>query len=78
MIQLMQMPDAERFIDVVNQSRGDVFVQLPDSSLCNLKTDHSAQQLIKLLNPQKADLSIILSDPDDVPAFFRYMTDMSA
>ena len=74
MFQIMMLPDAEDFLSVVERSRGQVLLHLPDDSRCDLKRDHTARQLLRGMRPRKEGLSISLSDARDVPAFLDYMT----
>ncbi len=74
MFQIMMLPDAEDFLSVVERSRGQVLLHLPDDSRCDLKRDHTACQLLRVMRPGKEGLSISLSDARDVPAFLDYMT----
>ena len=73
MFQIMMLPDAENFLNVVERSRGQVLLHLPDHSRCDLKRDHTARQLLRLMSPRKEGLSISLSDARDVPVFLDYM-----
>ena len=67
------IPDTEKFINMVEKSRGDVIVNLPNGSQINLKQNHTAKQLFQIMNPGHSGLNISLSDSDDVPVFLRYM-----
>lgn len=73
MFQIMMLPDAENFFHVVEQSRGQVLLHLPDNSSCDLKRDNTARQLLRVLRPGRDGLCISLSDARDVPAFLDYM-----
>lgn len=74
MFKIMMLPDTENFLRVVEHSRGQVLLHLPDDSRCDLKRDHTARQLLRVMRPRKEGLSISLSDARDVPAFLDYMT----
>ena len=69
--------DTEKFINMVENSRGDVIVNLPNGSHINLKQSRTAKQLFKIMNPGHSGLNISLSDSDDVPVFLRYMMEQN-
>lgn len=73
MFQIMLMPNAEKFLSLVQQSRGDVLLHLPDGSLCSLKGDHTAAQMLRSMRLGRGGVSISVSDPGDAPMFLRYM-----
>lgn len=73
MFQMMTLPDKERFLRIVENSRGDVVLHLPDETSCSLKEDAAARQLLRVSSPDRAGLQISLTDPEDFPAFLQYM-----
>lgn len=73
MFKIMMLPDTENFFRVVEQSRGQVLLHLPDNTSCDLKRDNTARQLLRFLKPDRDGLCISLSDARDVPAFLDYM-----
>lgn len=73
MFTVMMLPNAERFLELAARSCGEVLLHLPDGSLCDLKRDHTARQLLKTLRPGREGLQISLSDRGDAPAFLRYL-----
>lgn len=73
MFQIMMLPDTENFFHVVEQSRGQVLLHLPDNTSCDLKRDNTARQMLRFLKPDREGLCISLSDARDVPAFLNYM-----
>ncbi len=73
MFTIMWMPNAEKFLSLVNQSCGDVLLHLPDGSKCSLKGDSTAGQMLRTMRPGWKGISITLSDPGDGPSFVRYM-----
>lgn len=75
MLTFMLLPNTEKFLQIVAHSRGDVLLHLADGSLCDLKHSHTARQLLRTLKPGEEGLCISLSNPDDIPAFLRYMQD---
>lgn len=73
MFQIMMLPDTDNFLNVVEHSRGQVLLHLPDNTSCDLKRDNTARQLLRVLRPGREGLCISLSDARDVPAFLDYM-----
>lgn len=70
---LFFIPDPERFLRLVEKSRGNVLLRLPDGGQTDLKESREARQLLRMLRPGQAGLDVSLSDPEDVPAFLQYM-----
>lgn len=73
MLKVMLIPDMEKFLEKVQNCRGDVLLHLPDGSVCNLKKDNTALQMLKMLKNNKNELDISLTDPRDYPVFLNYM-----
>ena len=73
MFKLMMLPDSDSFLNVVEQSRGQVLLHLPDNTLCDLKRDNTARQLLRAMQPGPQGLCISLSDSRDVPAFLGFL-----
>ena len=73
MLRMMLLPDKERFLDIVDHSRGEVLLCLPDHTDCDLKTDPAARELLRLLGPGEEGVDLRLTDPGDLPAYLHYM-----
>lgn len=73
MFKIMMLPDADNFLNVVEHSRGQVLLHLPDNTSCDLKRDNTARQMLRAMRPGPEGLCISLSDARDVPAFLDYM-----
>ena len=73
MFKIMMLPDSENFLNVVERSRGQVLLHLPDKTFCDLKRDNTARQMLRAMRPSQEGLCISLSDARDVPAFLDYM-----
>lgn len=73
MFKIMSIPNTDRFFQVVEASRGNVFLQFPDHTRCDLKRDHTARQLIRAMHPGQEGLCISLTNPEDFTGFMRYM-----
>ena len=41
MFKIMSIPNADKFFSVVEHSKGNVFLRLPDNSQCDLKRDRT-------------------------------------
>ncbi len=75
MFNILRMPDADRFLEVVEKSAGRVFLHLPDDTLVDLKEDRTAQQLLRAMNLGQNGLRFSLSESSDLPEFIRYMAE---
>ena len=73
MMSFMMIPNAERFLRIVEGRRGEVALCLPDGGRCDLKRDPAARYLVRTLCSGGEGLRVSLSDRGDLPAFFRYM-----
>lgn len=73
MLNIKTLPDAERFLDIVEHSRGQVMLHLPDNTQCDLKRDNTARSMIQAMSPRRDGLWISLSDEGDVPAFIDFL-----
>ena len=77
MFKIMMLPDSENFLNVVERSRGQVLLHLPDNTRCDLKRDHTARQLLRAMHPGQEGLCIRLTNPSDLSGFVRYMMEAS-
>ena len=68
MLQMMMLPDRDRFLEIVDHSRGSVLLRLPDHTDCDLKTDPIARQMLRMLDPAEEGVTLRLTDPEDLPA----------
>ena len=73
MLQMMMLPDRDRFLEIVDHSRGSVLLRLPDHTDCDLKTDPVARQMLRMLDPAEEGVTLRLTDPEDLPAYLQYM-----
>lgn len=62
-------------MSVVDQSRGSVFLRLPDQTQLDLKKDAAARQMLHLINESRGGLQIDLTDQSDAVPFLRYLTE---
>ena len=73
MLKVMLIPDMEKFIEKIQNCQGEVMLHLPDQSVCDLKNDHTALQMLKMLKNNQNELDISLTDPRDYPVLINYM-----
>jgi len=78
MIRIMVIPNMEKFIKKVEDCKGDVMLNLPDGSECNLKTDNTAQQMLRMLHSDNEELDIRLTDPRDFSSIISFMMSAAA
>ncbi len=78
MIKIMMISDMDRFLDKVAHCHGDVLLHLPDGTSCSLKHDHTALQILKMLNNTHETLNISLTDVRDYALIINYMMDAAA
>ena len=78
MIKIMMISDMDRFLEKVEHCYGDVLLHLPDGTTCSLKNDHTALQILKMLNSTHETLNISLTDVRDYSAIINFMMDAAA
>ena len=78
MIKIMLISNMEKFFEKVEACRGDVMLNLPDGTECNLKTDHTARQMIQMLHSANEELDLRLTDPRDYAPIMSFMMSAAA
>ena len=73
MLRIMLISDMEKFLEKVQSCQGDVLLHLPDGTVCNLKEDHSAIQMLKMMQLDGKGLNLSLTDVRDYPIMVNYM-----
>ena len=73
MLKIMKINNVEKFMEKVHKCQGDVNLHLPDGTICNLKDDHTATQILTMLHSIDHELDISLTDPRDCLPIMRYM-----
>lgn len=73
MLKIMLISDMEKFLEKVNNCHGDVLLHLPDDTVCNLKEDHTALQLLRMMKLNGKGLNISLTDVRDYPIMMNYL-----
>lgn len=77
-VNIRRIKNAEKFIKLVNNSRGHVFLELPDETLCDLKQNKEALQMLRMINPEELWLDLFLTDSQDSYDFMAYMVGAGA
>lgn len=72
MFRITWIPNMEKFLKVVERSRGDVRVHLPGGVVCSLKQDPVAMALLRTVRSGDG-FSVSLTDRSDFPAFLQYL-----
>ena len=73
MFKIMLISDMEKFLEKVNSCHGDVLLHLPDDTVCNLKEDHTALQMLRMMKLNGKGLNLSLTDVRDFPIMMNYM-----
>jgi len=73
MLKIMLISDMEKFLNKVNQCEGEVLLHLPDETLCDLKKDHTAVQMLKMMKENHSELDLTLTEPRDYALMMGYM-----
>ena len=73
MLKIMLISDMEKFLEKVNRCHGDVLLHLPDDTVCNLKEDHTALQMLRMMKINGKGLNLTLTDVRDFPIMMNYM-----
>ena len=73
MFKIMLISDMEKFLEKVNSCHGDVLLHLPDGTVCNLKEDHTALQMLRMMKINGKGLNLTLTDVRDFPIMMNYM-----
>ena len=73
MLKIMKISDMKKFLERIRECEGEVRLHLPDGSFCDLKSDHTAVQILTLLHSTDQELDISLSNPCDYVPIMRYM-----
>lgn len=77
-VNIRTIKNTEKFIRMIENSHGQVFLQLPDETLCDLKRNTAALQMIRMINPGELWLDFFLTDDRDSYNFMAYMVGAGA
>lgn len=72
MFKIRWIPNMEKFLRVVEESRGDVRIHLPGGMVCSLKRDPMAMALLRTVR-SGSGFDVSLTDRSDFPAFLQYL-----
>ena len=73
MAKIMNFSDMSRLAEVIGRCKGDVILNLPDSTRFNLKQNRDVLQLLRYMQPAGGTLELSLSDKGDLPVIIGYM-----
>ena len=72
-INIRKMGNVAKFINMVKNSRGNVYLELPNQMLCDLKQNEAALQMLYMINPKEFWLELFLTDTQDSSDLMTYM-----
>ena len=72
-IRMFLLPNIDRFIRLVRDSKGRVMLIPPKGEALDLKENLAARELLRCVKPNAGGLLLGLTDPDDFRAYVRYM-----
>lgn len=77
-MKLNNVSEVNSFISVVNECKGDVWLESPDGNKFNLKSKLSQYVAIgELIRAEGSNLELYCSLPEDEPKFFAFFGDNS-
>lgn len=77
-IKIRTIKNMEKFTRMVEESRGHVFLELPNETLCDLKENMAVLQMLRMINPRELWLDLFLTDAQDSYNFLTYMAGAGA
>ena len=77
-VNIRRIKNADKFIQMVENSRGAVFLKLPDETFCDLKQNNEVLQMLHMINPGDIWLDFFLTDSQDSYSFMAYMVGAGA
>lgn len=72
-VTIRRIKNTEKFIQMIKNSRGYVFLKLPNETYCDLKQNSDALQMLHMINPEEVWLDLFLTDEQDSYNFMAYM-----
>lgn len=73
-MKIMSLKNVDKFMNIVEQSKGDVILHTGDGSDVNLKQDRNAAKILQFADPRRT-LDLTVKNPDDSMRFIQYMMD---
>ena len=77
-VNIRRIKNADKFIQMVENSRGAVFLKLPDETFCDLKQNNEVLQMLHMINPGEVRPDFFLTDSQDSYNFMAYMVGAGA
>lgn len=77
-INIRRVGNVDKFISMVKNSRGSIYLELPNQMLCDLKQNEEALQMLYMINPKELWLELFLTNQQDSHDFMNYMVSAGA
>lgn len=67
--------NTKRFMNRIKESKGNVYLRLPDGSLCDLKHDHAVNALFQIMEIPEKGIELMFSEAQDISCVLQYITE---
>lgn len=78
MINLNSLIITEKFYKILDQCKGSVLLPLPDGTVCDLRKDSTALQILKMADLSQKPVNIQISSSQDFSLFLTYMLEATS